>query len=224
MADIKAIETRYHGCRFRSRLEARWAVWMDRLGIAWHYELQGFDLGGTAHLPDFWLPFPDGGSHPDGIPPLPGFWLEVKPGPLSDRERSLFERLARHTRHTVCAFAGDPWPGEFALYEFRAVAGSRVLFPNMCGGCGGSGFFPYASSGWLTWRGAETPVAIPGPCPACGGAGVLDPGADEQWLDHRLGHFLGCLSPGREVSRACAAFAAARSARFEHGETPNPGG
>lgn len=31
---IKAIETSYAGCRFRSRLEARWAVFFDTLGIA----------------------------------------------------------------------------------------------------------------------------------------------------------------------------------------------
>lgn len=31
---IKAIETRYAGCR-RSRLEARWAVVFDTLGFAW---------------------------------------------------------------------------------------------------------------------------------------------------------------------------------------------
>lgn len=28
---IRAIETRYAGCRFRSRLEARWAVFFDHL-------------------------------------------------------------------------------------------------------------------------------------------------------------------------------------------------
>ena len=29
--EIKAIETRYKGCRFRSRLEARWAVAEDAI-------------------------------------------------------------------------------------------------------------------------------------------------------------------------------------------------
>lgn len=43
--------------RFRSRLEARWAVYFDALGIAWHYEPEGFDLGSAGpYLPDFWLP------------------------------------------------------------------------------------------------------------------------------------------------------------------------
>ncbi len=62
---IKAIETRYAGCRFRSRLEARWAVFFDHLGIEWQYEPQGFDIAGTRYLPDFYLP-----GH--------GLWVEVK--------------------------------------------------------------------------------------------------------------------------------------------------
>lgn len=53
---IKAIETEYAGCRFRSRLEARWAVFFDSLGVRWLYEPQGYDVGNAWYLPDFWLP------------------------------------------------------------------------------------------------------------------------------------------------------------------------
>lgn len=53
---IKAIETRYAGCRFRSRLEARWAVFFDTLGMRWEYEPQGLLVDGEPYLPDFWLP------------------------------------------------------------------------------------------------------------------------------------------------------------------------
>lgn len=53
---IKAIETRYAGCRFRSRLEARWAVFFDTLGIRWEYEPEGFELPSGRYLPDFWFP------------------------------------------------------------------------------------------------------------------------------------------------------------------------
>ena len=54
MNEIKAIETKYKGYRFRSRLEARWAVYFDTLGVAWEYEPEGFDLGnGLYYLPDF---------------------------------------------------------------------------------------------------------------------------------------------------------------------------
>jgi hypothetical protein len=51
-----AIETAYAGCRFRSRLEARWAILFDHLRIEWQYEPQGFVLGAEAYLPDFYLP------------------------------------------------------------------------------------------------------------------------------------------------------------------------
>lgn len=54
---MKPIETIYKGFRFRSRLEARWAVFYDTLGIQWEYEKEGFDLGnGIFYLPDFYIP------------------------------------------------------------------------------------------------------------------------------------------------------------------------
>jgi hypothetical protein len=53
---IKAIETKYAGCRFRSRLEARWAVFFNAMGIAWEYEPEGFVVDGRPYLPDFLLP------------------------------------------------------------------------------------------------------------------------------------------------------------------------
>ena len=56
MADIKPIETVYNGYRFRSRLEARWAVFFDEIGAEWEYEPEGFELpDGTKYLPDFLL-------------------------------------------------------------------------------------------------------------------------------------------------------------------------
>lgn len=55
--DIKPIETEYNGYRFRSRLEARWAVFFDVAGIKYEYEPEGFELDdGTRYLPDFYLP------------------------------------------------------------------------------------------------------------------------------------------------------------------------
>lgn len=54
---IKPIETVYNGYRFRSRLEARWAVFFQVMKIAFLYEPQGFRLkDGTLYLPDFYLP------------------------------------------------------------------------------------------------------------------------------------------------------------------------
>ena len=54
---IKAIETEYNGYRFRSRLEARWAVFFDAAGIKYEYESEGYELDkSTRYLPDFYLP------------------------------------------------------------------------------------------------------------------------------------------------------------------------
>ena len=55
--DIKAIETVYNGYKFRSRLEARWAVFFDEMKIEYEYELEGYKLpSGLCYLPDFRLP------------------------------------------------------------------------------------------------------------------------------------------------------------------------
>jgi hypothetical protein len=70
---VRAIETFYAGCRFRSRLEARWAVFFDTLGVEWQYEPEGYvvqdyerELPGIwptprrrLYLPDFYLPAED---------------------------------------------------------------------------------------------------------------------------------------------------------------------
>jgi len=42
---VKPIETVYSDHLFRSRLEARWAVFFDYMGIKWVYEPEGYDLG-----------------------------------------------------------------------------------------------------------------------------------------------------------------------------------
>ena len=72
--DYKPIETEYRGYRFRSRLEARWAVCFDTLGIPWRYELEGHEFdNGVWYLPDYWLP--NGKT-----------WLEVKGQPPTQEE------------------------------------------------------------------------------------------------------------------------------------------
>ena len=58
---IKAIDTEYNGYRFRSRLEARWAVFFDAAGIRYEYEPEGYEIdnvdgGPIRYLPDFYLP------------------------------------------------------------------------------------------------------------------------------------------------------------------------
>lgn len=49
------LETRYGGLRYRSRTEARWAVFFDMVGIRHHYEPEGFELRVGYYRPDFWL-------------------------------------------------------------------------------------------------------------------------------------------------------------------------
>lgn len=50
---IKAIETEYNGYKFRSRLEARWAVFFDALGVKYQYEPEGYKTDNKNYLPDF---------------------------------------------------------------------------------------------------------------------------------------------------------------------------
>jgi hypothetical protein len=64
---IKAIQTRYKGFHFRSRSEARFAVFCDHCGIQWQYEAEGFNLGEDGlYLPDFWIATAQ-------------CWVEIKP-------------------------------------------------------------------------------------------------------------------------------------------------
>jgi len=97
-----AIPTRYGDCHFRSRIEARWAVLLDYLGVGWEYEAQGFDLPSGAYLPDFRLDFGEG----------PAVWWEVKGAPPTEAEmQSLFE-LSIETRE-VAYIAWGAIPRDF---------------------------------------------------------------------------------------------------------------
>lgn len=98
---IKAIETVYNGYRFRSRLEARWAVFFDALGVKYEYEKEGFDLGEAGkYLPDFWLP-------------KQKCWVEIKASEPSSDEESKAHALAKVSGYNVFIFFGDiPIPDE----------------------------------------------------------------------------------------------------------------
>lgn len=79
MNEIKAIETQYAGITFRSRLEARWAVVFDKLGITWVYEHEGYETPFGKYVPDFWLPdvYMRDDKHK-------GVYFEVKPVSYAD--------------------------------------------------------------------------------------------------------------------------------------------
>lgn len=70
---IKPIEPKYKGFRFRSRLEARWAVFFDAIGLKYEYEVEGFEMNGVRYLPDFYIPSLNR-------------WFEIKAKPLSEYE------------------------------------------------------------------------------------------------------------------------------------------
>jgi len=91
---MKAIETKYKGYRFRSRLEARWAVFFDALGLAWEYEKEGYDLNGIKYLPDFWLPGLD-------------CWIEIKGRDVNDDDRDKCGFLAAQSSKRVYMFYGE---------------------------------------------------------------------------------------------------------------------
>jgi hypothetical protein len=97
---MRAIETKYKGYRFRSRLEARWAVFFDALGLDWTYEPEGFALSnGERYLPDFYVRDID-----DGL------YVEVKPlkDPGIERAHELAGRLAADSGKWVLVVEGDP--------------------------------------------------------------------------------------------------------------------
>ena len=74
---IKAIETEYKGYKFRSRLEAKWAVLFDYINLKWEYEPDGFQMrGGAKYLPDFY--FPEYGYYAEVKPPRPGMLQELE--------------------------------------------------------------------------------------------------------------------------------------------------
>jgi hypothetical protein len=91
---VRAIETIYQGYKFRSRLEARYAVLFDALHFDWSYEPEGFELDSGLYLPDFRV---------DDIP----FWLEVKGMTPSRHELLMAEELCELTREDVWVCHGD---------------------------------------------------------------------------------------------------------------------
>ena len=108
---IPAIETEYHGYRFRSRTEARWAIYFDAVGLLWDYELEGYRLKSGPYLPDFWI------SNVN-------MWAEVKPRAFTKRECLLAEQLPANKPYTAYVPDGGqsvdfcllPWRDEERLY------------------------------------------------------------------------------------------------------------
>lgn len=111
---IKPIETRAYGHRFRSRLEARWAVAFTEARIAWQYEIEGFDLPSGPYLPDFWLP-------------QVSMWAEVKGSGFSLSELHKAHDLAKASGRPVLLLIGQPADWAYFAFEPDEVSGYRFL-------------------------------------------------------------------------------------------------
>jgi len=96
---MKSIDTFYNNNFFRSRLEARWAVFFNEAGIKYEYEPEGFkNDAGDKYLPDFYLPeatIRDGDK---------GVYIEIKP------DSFLLEQIPQSTwfDKPLVLFCGTP--------------------------------------------------------------------------------------------------------------------
>jgi hypothetical protein len=104
---MKPIETIYKGYRFRSRLEARWAVYFDAIGIVWEYEKEGYKFKNRIkYLPDFWLP-------------QVNMWAEVKPNCFDEQELEKVELLVRETCYSCILLDGMPDKRSYGVVVFQ---------------------------------------------------------------------------------------------------------
>lgn len=187
MNEIRPIETEYKGYRFRSRLEARWAVFFDTLGIPYEYEPEGFELGdGVRYLPDFWLPTWDA-------------WVEIKPNrEVCDIEQAmeLLRLLAENTAKFGLLLIGDVWPDktEILLVQpegyWASRSYTRVAQCRLCDGL---------CLEKMLWGGIDGPDDF--------GFCRIGPHTCEY----------GDVWPIHDAPRVLAAYRAARRARFEFG-------
>lgn len=218
LAAIKPIETAYAGHRFRSRLEARWAVFFDTLGISWEYEPQGYELGGGSYtgsapggtgywpirryLPDFWLTdF--------------SVWVEVK-GQIDVADMLNLGSMAYDSWVPGSSLPGDglilvgELPDTTGWGEHRAVTHPYFHWYK------GLGIKPiqFTEDGLRAYtRGFELKVVDGSVGPFVNGQDDIDHVRLNPYEIHAEGLGLVTTPP-----RVRAAYTAARSARFEHGE------
>jgi len=212
---IKAIQTRYKGYHFRSRLEARWAVFFEKMGLNWEYEPEGFELPGLYYLPDFRVTTPQGFV----------MWYEVKPRGVShDDTVSAFARALNQEddkwNTDIELLSGDPQDVLFTMdvSKYRRNEGYGHLQP-MCPRCGiitRPAFDMSDHDGNIEFGCFSCDMTTP----MCGD----NPAEISQWgvvyTPHKgslIISLYGYFAFRRKVLKAAVA---ARSARFEHGETP----
>lgn len=138
---MKAIQTHYKGYKFRSRTEARWAVFFDSIGVDWEYEPEGFVLSdGSRYLPDFKVTYFDQGDR--NLPRT--YWFEVKGDLQSITDKELMKVFL--FEHDLVLLVGVPsekgyvsnktWEDEsFSEFKNRVFSSSKydlVIFPWSC--------------------------------------------------------------------------------------------
>lgn len=204
---ITAIETRWDGYRFRSRTEARWAVALAHVGIKYVYEHEGFRLSdGTPYLPDFYLPALNA-------------VLEVKGSPDADICKPL--SLARSSDMRVFVAFGAPAHGSSIHYLLREGSIKAAHFAQ-CPACGNI-TIAHAEEDPHTWTLCS--------CLSGGMCGIIDNlmppfvrgfirKHEELLRNPLIDHLLGCYLHPNQAVRIYDAIEKARSARFEHGESP----
>lgn len=104
---LQPIPTRYKDCYFRSRLEARWAVFFDTASIPWEYEQGGVILpNGECYLPDFWMP-------------RWGMFAEIKPTTTGIGRTEKYEILSTLSGTSLLLIVGPPSSGKYTTYLYR---------------------------------------------------------------------------------------------------------
>lgn len=120
MEQIAAKPTTYNGYLFRSKLEAKWAVFFDRLGKPYEYEPEAFRCNdGSQYTPDFYLPelmIRIFGSEKAGA------YLEVKPlGFLSGlpyEQQPYLRRISSALpSNKLCLMVGEPYEVLFTPFN-----------------------------------------------------------------------------------------------------------
>ena len=107
MGKFRAIPTLYKSTLYRSRCEAKWAVFFDALGWKHVYEPEGFDLGPLGYyLPDFWIDHVM--SSMDDYWKGWGFWFEIKGTDASEEEYQKLLTVCAETGHNGYMLQGYP--------------------------------------------------------------------------------------------------------------------
>ena len=112
----------YKGRRFRSRLEARWAIFFDAIDIGWEYEVEGFEIGDTKYLTDFRIQS-FGRNKVD-------LYIEIKPNKPSIKEIQKCYEVSVATNISVALICGSPGLPEFSEFSenWNLKTGHIILY------------------------------------------------------------------------------------------------